>query len=81
MSHDPATLSFLIGMMEVRTVLPIMLVSWRKWRMAVSTLSRGTQAIRAARTAIRLDTMRSMGTEPRHINSHKKDPAANRLGT
>lgn len=43
--------------------------------MAVSTPSKETQAIRAARTAIRLDTTRSMGTEPRHINSRKKDPA------
>ena len=60
---------------NLRMVLPIMLVSWRKWRMAVSTPSKETQAIRAARTAIRLDTTRSMGTEPRHINSRKKDPA------
>ena len=68
MSHDPATLSFSIGMMEVRTVLPIMLALWRRWRMAVSTLSRGTLAIPSVKTVTRLVTMKSMGMEPRLIN-------------
>ena len=68
MSRAPATLSFSIGMMAAKMVLPIMLASWRRWRMAASTLSRVTLVILAARTAIRLDTMRFMGTEHRHIN-------------
>lgn len=65
MSRDPATLSFSIGMMAARMVLPIMLVSWR---MAVSTPSKEIPAIAAAKIVIRLDTMRSMGTEHRRIN-------------
>ena len=39
MSRALATLSFSIGMMAARMVLPTMLVSWRRWRMAASTLS------------------------------------------
>lgn len=48
--------------------------------MAASTLSRVTPVILAARTAIRLDTMRSTGTEPQYINLHKKDPVAKTAG-
>lgn len=51
-----------------RMVLPTMLVSWRRWRMAASTLSRVTPAIAAVKTVTRLVTMRFMGTEPRRIN-------------
>lgn len=51
-----------------RMVLPTMLVSWRRWRMAASTLSRVTPAIAAVKTVTRLVTMKSMGTEPRRIN-------------
>lgn len=69
-SYEPrlATLSFSIGMMAARMVLPTMLVSWRRWRMAASTLSRVTLAIAAVKTVTRLVTMKSMGTEPRRIN-------------
>lgn len=72
MSRDPATLSFSIGMMAVRMVLPIMLVSWRKWRMAVSIPSRETPVIAAVKTVTRLVTMKSMDMEPRHINNPKR---------
>lgn len=65
MSRALATLSFSIGMMAARMVLPTMLVSWR---MAASTLSRVTPAIAAVKTVTRLVTMKSMGTEPRRIN-------------
>ena len=68
MSRALATLSFSIGMMAARMVLPTMLVSWRRWRMAASTLSRVTPAIAAVKTVTRLVTMKSMGTEPRRIN-------------
>lgn len=51
-----------------RMVLPTMLVSWRRWRMATSTLSRVTPAIAAVKTVTRLVTMKSMGTESRRIN-------------
>ena len=68
MSRALATLSFSIGMMAARMVIPTMLVSWRRWRMAASTLSRVTPAIAAVKTVTRLGTMKSMGTEPRRIN-------------
>ena len=51
-----------------RMVLPTMLVSWRRRRMATSTLSRVTPAIAAVKTVTRLVTMKSMGTESRRIN-------------
>lgn len=64
----PGDIIFSIGMMAARMVLPTMLVSWRRWRMAASTLSRVTPAIAAVKTVTRLVTMKSMGTEPRRIN-------------
>lgn len=75
MSRALATLSFSIGMMAARMVLPTMLVSWRRWRMAASTLSRVTSAIAAVKTVTRLVIMRFMGMEPQYINSHKKRPS------
>ena len=75
MSRALATLSFSIGMMAARMVLPIMLALWRRWRMDASTPSKATPAIVAVKTVTRLVTMKSMGMELRHINSHKKDPA------
>lgn len=71
----PGDIIFSIGMMAARMVLPIMLALWRRWRMDASTPSKATPAIVAVKTVTRLVTMKSMGMELRHINSHKKDPA------
>ena len=76
MSRALATLSFSIGMMAARMVLPTMLVSWRRWRMAVSTLWRATLVIPCARTATLWDIMRFMATVPRLIDNPKRSPAA-----
>ena len=83
MSRALATLSFSIGMMAARMVLPTMLVSWRRWRMAASTPWRATLATPCDRTAIPWDTMRFTGMAHLPVNSSKKEEAQphRRLGT
>ena len=59
-------------MMAARTVFPILLVSWRRWKIAVSTPSRATPVILSDRTVIPWDLIKSWVTEYRSIKKAQR---------